>query len=273
MILLCTENFPMGDSFFPTFWSEIHGKLRYLLGRPTLTNRSKLSADGETIRFLLECSDAHFLDFVELIFQSEFLLRSNTEENQLVDAINQFLQMDDLPYALTGFVFEEVPSSLFGQKRLATQIAAYPQIIRRDDEILHKTAIEPTLTLLADPAFSSANKEFLEALVDYRKGDYSDCVVKCGSSLESVMKIICDRNRWAYNQNDTAEPLLQIIFPRTNLESFYKQPLMLVATIRNRLSSAHGAGNNPRMVSKHVANFVINSTASTILLLVEETNP
>ena len=60
---------------------------------------------------------------------------------------------------------------------------------------------------------------------------------------------------------------------KTRLESFFKQPMMLIATIRNRLSSVHGAGTEPRDVPKHVAQYTINATASAILLLVEETNP
>ena len=211
-----------------------------------------------------ECNDEHFLDFVELIFQSSLQTRSS---RNLVDAVNEFLKLDDLPYSLTDFVWVPDGDSPYS----AMELSARPQIIRRDNEVLHNTAIEPTLTLLTNPAFTSANKEFLEALADYRKGEYGDCVVKCGSSFESVMKIICARKVWSYNQTDTAAPLLDVIFSNTNLDSFFKQPLMLVATIRNRLSSAHGAGTQPRIVDRHVANFAINATAAAILLLVEET--
>ena len=49
--------------------------------------------------------------------------------------------------------------------------------------------------LLRDKSFTSADQEFIEALEDYRKGDYGDCLTKCGSSLESTMKIICDRKK------------------------------------------------------------------------------
>ena len=87
------------------------------------------------------------------------------------------------------------------------------------------------------------------------------------------MKIICDRKKWPYKQTDTAETLLNIIFGKTGMESFFNQPIMLVATMRNRLSSAHGAGTQQRNVPEHRAQFAVNATASAILLLVHETNP
>ena len=87
------------------------------------------------------------------------------------------------------------------------------------------------------------------------------------------MKIICDRKRWPYQETDAAAKLLKTILPRTTLDTFYEQPIMLIATIRNRYSSAHGAGTQQKAVSKHVAIYAINATASAILLIVDETNP
>ena len=153
------------------------------------------------------------------------------------------------------------------------QVIANPQIIRRDSEALHQTAIQPTLTFLADPAFKAANQEFLGALGHYRKGEYADCMAKCGSSFESVMKVICDRKKWPYQQTDTAETLLNIIFGKTGMETFFKQPIMLVATMRNRLSSAHGPALKSESSQSTERQYAVNATASAILLLVGETNP
>ena len=261
IIFLCRDTF-----YGPELWQEIHQKLQYIHGRRFLSAKRSSDYLGDVENFFGECSDKHFLDFVELIFQSSPQTRSYRD---LVDAVNQFLKLDDLPYSLTDFVWVPEEDSPYS----AMELAARPQIIRRDNEVLHNTAIEPTLTLLSNPAFTSANREFLEALADYRKSEYGDCVVKCCSSFESVMKIICDRKGWSYDQNDTTARLLEVIFLHTNLDSFFKQPLTLVATIRNRLSSAHGAGTEQRAVSKHIAHYAINATASSILILVEETNP
>ena len=197
----------------PLFWSEINKKLRYFHGRSTLPNHPTGSNYEDTIAFLSQCSDEHFLDFVEMIFQTDIFREVHMDEGELVNPVNEFLRQDELPYSLTGFTFEEyTETTSSGREHRFIDIASYPQIIRRESELIHNTAIEPTLVLLANSSvFSSANKEFLEALADYRKGDYTDCITKCGSSFESIMKIICDRKSWDYKQTDTASTLLNNI--------------------------------------------------------------
>ena len=257
-----------GSSRRQDFWYGIHRKLQFLHGRSILMETSREAAPDEkddTTAFLSQCSDEHFLDFIELIFQLDEFWRARSDSSDLIDSINRLFQLDDLPYLFTELVYD----SRFSPHR---RIVTYPRVIRRDSEVLDETAMQPALKLLADPVFASANQEYLGALKDYRNGDCSDCVTKCGSSLESVMKVICDQKGWPYQQNDQAETLLNNIFPQTRLGSFFKQPIMLVATIRNRLGSAHGAGTEPREVPAHVAHFTINATASAILLLVEEIN-
>ena len=274
MIQLFTTTFPVyhrrrGIAVNLTeFWSGIREELLYLHGRHTLSHAFSSNSGDEIIGFLMECSDEHFLDFIELIFQSDSIWNAfdprtddRVDVHGLIRNINTFLEVDGLPYYLTEFTV--------GSNR----IEAYPKIIRRDSEVLHEAAIKPTLTLLSHPSFTSANEEFLDALKDFRGGDYRDCVVKCGSSLESVMKVICDRKGWSYQQTDAAKKLLNEILPRTTLDPFFEQPIMLIATIRNRLGKVHGAGTQQKAVSRHLASYVINATASAILLLVDETNP
>ena len=85
------------------------------------------------------------------------------------------------------------------------------------------------------------------------------------------MKVICEQNGWPVGKN--AGKLLNTVLSKTNLPGFLKQPLIQIATIRNELGSAHGAGAQPRNVPNHIAQYTINATASAILLLVEETDP
>ena len=284
VLLLCNTTFSdyIHRPNYPTireFWEDIHTKLQYLHGRPTLTGKRVASVAEDAINFLLQCSDEHFLDFVEMIFQ----IHGVAGDSALVNSINTFFDVDSLPYRLTDHVYspvKRIPASEMGLPSgnsdggiRASTLELYPQVICLESEVLHVNAIEPTLTLLSGPAFSQANAEFREALKDYRKGDYRDCVTKCGSSFESVMKVICDRKKWPYQQTDTVSKLLKTILQQSTLDSFYEQPIMLIATIRNRYSTAHGAGTQQKTVSKHVANYVINATASAILLLVDETNP
>ena len=248
VISLCGRSFPQYNHFWDPvwgskvdtrFWLRIHDSLVYLHGHSDLS-----SLIG--------------------IFRS-VPVRSSRDVSRMeaiVENINEFLRLDSLPYHLT-----EVSHSLSAAR---PQIGAFPQIIRREHETLHYLAIQPALALLTGRIFESANEEFLEALSDYRKGEYADCIARCGSAFESVMKIICDEKQWQYQQADTVERLLNRILDSTSMGSFFKQPIMLIATIRNRLSSAHGAGVEPRKPEKHVAQYVINSTAAAILLLVEE---
>ena len=224
---------------------------------------------------------------------------SDDELGDAVNNINKFFNLDELPYALTEFSISEsrtlrpkierflsrlrprpkrlgspIVSSHTQPQALPIRIPkieAYPQIIRRESEVAYQTAIKPVLILLAGPAFREANREFLDALKDYRNGDYRDCVVDCGSSLESVMKIICEQNGWPPHKD--AGRLLNTVLSKTDLPKFLKQPLNQIAMIRNNLGNAHGAGVEPRDVAKHLAQYTINVTASAILLLVEATKP
>ena len=276
VINLCNRTFPEHRGIFGSlwrskldtrFWLTIREKLVYLHGRSDLSSLITDYRGADTITFLRECSVEHFFDFIEIVFLSVPLRSSRdmTRVQDVVEEINTFIRVDSLPYHLTGFSDDPSPG--------ASRIESYPKIIRRDNELLHERAVQPTLSLLSKWIFTSANEEFLDALKDFRDGDYRDCVVKCGSSLESVMKVICDRRGWPYQQTDTAGPLLKHILPQTMLDSYFEQPIILIATIRNRLSTAHGAGTQLKTVPKHVASYVINATASAILLLVDETNP
>ena len=290
------EYYSMSGAQVGWYWAELRDKLRYRHGQTELAGRNQFTAVTEVEKFVSECADEHFLDFIELFFHSNALLAYFSEDylKEAVGTINEFLTIDALPYRLTGFTIDRsrkndvkvwVNSPInyraegisqraksYPTEVKVSKVIAYPQIIRSDSEALHETAIQPTLTLLANPAFKSADEEFRDALKDYREGEYADCVAKCGSSFESVMKVICESRGWSYQQTDSAQKLLNAIFEETGMESFFKDPVMLVATIRNRLSSAHGAGARQRDVTKHIAQYAVNATASAILLLVGETN-
>jgi len=185
----------------------------------------------DAIAFLYDCDDAHFLDFLEYIFPTQAYFQASRRGN-LVEDVNEFLRQDDLPYAVTDFVWTEGGDGSY----VTTTLTAYRQVICKDSELVHSSAIEPALQLLRGSDFRAANIEFLEALEDFRKADYGDCLTKCGSAFESVLKVICARKKWPYNATDTASLLLTTVIANAGLEPFFEQPLMLVATIRNRLS-------------------------------------
>jgi hypothetical protein len=254
------------------FWAEIQSKLSYLHGTPQLArNRQARNVTEDVLIFLEECKDEHFLDFIEFIFKAEAYFHVPTDVN-LVGEFNEFFDHDNLPYAVTDFVWVDAREMFMGSIHDVRKIAQHPRVIRKDSQVTHDSAIRPALELLHSPAFAAANAEFLEALEDYRKSDYGDCLTKCGSAFESVLKVICTRRRWPFDATDTASPLLQTVIREAGLEPFLEQPLILVATLRNRLSTAHGAGTAARAVTQAKAQYGINATAAAILLLVAETS-
>ena len=254
------------------FFQELHKRLSYLHGKPQLSdeNISVGATEEDVLGFLLTCSDPHFLDAIEYFFQIENGRYFHGNEEQFINQINEFLEIDNLPYYLTKSVWEEVETSFYGNPTTANQLREHPKVICRESDVLHETAIEPSLALLRKPDLLNANTEFMEALEDYRKRRYKDCITKCNSSIESVMKVICSKNNYSFTSNDTSGKLLKLILTNSSLDNFWEQPLILVSTIRNRLSSSHGAGLENKDVPPHIAKFTINATAAIILFLHDE---
>lgn len=256
-----------GDYTFE-FWSEMHNALEHLYGRPKLYDRVMGDHVEDALIFLMNCNTDEFFDFLELSFKLEITSRVMGDEANTVDAINEIFHIENEPYKITQIVRIEEKKGHYTYVRTS----AYPKIIHVEDDAIYSEAIAPALFALSAPHFEPANAEFRDAMEEYRKGHYEDCLTKCGSAFESVMKTICKRSGWSFSETDTAAPLLKIVIGNSSLDAFFEQPLILIATIRNRLSSAHGAGNHLRLVGHHIAQYAISSTAATIVLLVHETD-
>jgi hypothetical protein len=278
ILLFCRDVFSNGrrgwshENYTNEFWNEIHQVLLYRHGRlQQLTNGNPQSCAKDVVNFLLTCPDEEFFDFIEYIFRVECLFHVSREENALVAEINELFASENIGYELTEIVKEEVVETISGIEHIFIKTISYPKVIKKDDQVIHTTTIVPALILLSEPRYKTANQEYLEALEDYRKGDYGDCLTKCGSAFESVMKIICDNKKWQYKQTDTASVLLTTIINKSGLESFFEQPLIIIATLRNRLSKSHGAGVAQKEVTQNYARYALNSTAAAIVFLVNET--
>jgi hypothetical protein len=258
-----------GDGSLLPALEHLHAKLTYLVGRVSLSQRQGLSLQDDTLEFLSTCSDAHFLDAVEYIVQTDAHMCLSGRQEEVVARLNEFLSIDDLPYFVTKQVWEPWQSDDFRSQRI--RLLEESKVIPKDSQVIHETAIEPALQLLRQPAFRHANAEFLAALEDYRHQKFGDCVTKCNSSYESVMKVICGQKGFGYAQGDTTSRLLKTIMGQTQMESFWESPLLIVGTLRNKLGSAHGAGENAKAVSEHVARYAMNMTASAIVFLHDQT--
>lgn len=280
LLLILQHRFqsPRHGNILNEMMEEVHSKFQILLARGVLSkNHHKPSNRIEDLlNFLDTCDDDHFIDFIEYIFKSTSYSKIFHEKNEFVEEINQLLRLDDLQFHLTNFTFKTEKRRVQGTTgpgfREFTTISTYPKVILRETDLIHEYAIEPALALLENEIFKNANLEFLDGLKDYREGDFGDCLTKCGSSFESVMKILCKINKWEYREKDTASNLLEIIFKHSDIESFYRTPLVTIATLRNKYSKSHGAGIKERITTKNVAQFCINLTASSIVYLIQKLN-
>jgi hypothetical protein len=255
------------------FWNQIHNILEHLYGRPKLSNDPRArNAWEDGLSFARTCEPAEFFDFLEAIFKAECTWRVVFERNQLVDAINVILRSDNAPYQLTPAVTREERSSGSYDRGTSIVTVALPKVVRVDDEAVHTEAVLPALSVLTDPAYAGANDEFRKALADYRQGDFEDCLVKAGSAFESVLKVVCQKNGIAFDPDkDTAGPLLGKVLSNSTLDAgTFKEPLIAISRMRNRLSAAHGGGSKVKAVERHVAQYAMTSTAAAIVLLVHD---
>jgi len=254
------------------FWREVHKRLQFRHGDIWLTDHGKRhqSVIEDAIQFVMSCAAEHFLDFLEYIFKVECFFRVALPKDQVVEELNQLMEVSGLPFFITSFVEEQYPTDFHGTAVTGIRIVHYPQVVLKTAEVVQAGAIAPAIEFLRRPAFATPNTEYLAALEDFRNGRFGDAVVKCNSAFESVMKVIIKKKGWPVDSKDTASALLKTILPRTSLEPFFEQVLLIVATTRNRLSPAHGGGLESRVTPRHIAEFVLNTTATYILLLAKE---
>jgi hypothetical protein len=257
------------------FWEQAHHALAVAYGRPVLSKARVRSATEDLLAFLEQSSSSELFDFVEAGFKVPIAWRLFAQENEFVDALNDVFRMEEAPYQLTpGVTRMESNPATSGPLSGGTVVVrvAFPRVVRVDDQVAHAEAVEPALSVLADPAYRGANDEFRRALDDYRRGDFEDCLGKCGSAFESVLKVLCHRKGIPCDpQRDTAGPLVDKVLARSTLDvATFKEPLIAIARMRNRLSSSHGGGATLRRVDRHVAQFALTATAAAIVLLVQD---
>jgi hypothetical protein len=82
------------------------------------------------------------------------------------------------------------------------------QIIRVDSKLTHAEIIKPALVLLTAPLFGKANEDFMTAHRHYRAKEFKDCVTAANRAFESMLKAICDTEKWEYGKGDRAAELV-----------------------------------------------------------------
>jgi hypothetical protein len=256
------------------FWAEMHHALRTAYGKVRLTSLQTRDPAQDAGAFVEKCSPAEFFDFIEASFKLECAWRIFSEENEFVDALNGIFRLESAPYQVTYGAWRPTPAPTSGPFTglAGSQRTAYPTVVRVDEQVPHAEAVAPALSALADPAYAGADHEFRKALQDYRDGEFADCLGKCGSAFESVLKVLCAKNKIPFDPlKDTAGNLIPSALAKSTLDAgTFQEPFMLVARMRNRLSSSHGGGSKVRTVDRHVAQYAVTATAAAIVLLVQD---
>jgi hypothetical protein len=265
---LNTRNWGYAQDHSAQFFAQAHQALRLLYGRAHLSKSQQHTDAEDVMAFTGECSAEELFDFIEAGFKLDVASHIFGDENEFVDALNTIFLMERAPFQVLHGVTRQQPE----QHYINIVRVAFPKIVRLDDQVAHTEAVLPALAALADPAYAGADDEFRKALDDYRRGDFEDCLGKCGSAFESVLKVLCKKNGIPHDPDKaTASPLLDKVLGRSTLDTgTFKEPLLLVARMRNRLSSSHGGGALVRKVDRHVAQYAVTATAAAIVLLVQD---
>lgn len=147
-------------------------------------------------------------------------------------------------------------------------------MIRIDSNLIHNNVVKQALLLLYSEEYIGAEKEFLSAHDHFNKGKNKEALTDCLKSFESLMKVICDKRGWAYSPHDTAKRLIEIMFSKGLIPTFWQTQFTSlrsllessVPTGRNRLA-AHGQGGQPIDVPDYLAAYMLHMTASTLVFL------
>ena len=150
----------------------------------------------------------------------------------------------------------------------------FGRIIKVDSQFIHSKVVKAALSLLSDPMYEGANEEFLSAHKHYRERNYKDCVTNCHKALESCLKTICEKRGWEYDDSDSFQQLIKIIFDQELIPPLMQAHFAAlrstleagVPPVRNKLA-AHGQGSKEKPLPDYIASYIIHLTASNILLL------
>lgn len=150
------------------------------------------------------------------------------------------------------------------------------ELIRIDSQTLPSEVITPVLRLLSnEKRFKTAMEEYLNAHSHFCHGLYGECLTDILKAFESVMKVICQKQGWAFNRNDTAERLVEICFQNKLIPLHLKSQFTnLCALLANGVPSAknmingHGRGSTLSTATESTVSYVIYLASTNIVFMV-----
>jgi len=167
-------------------------------------------------------------------------------------------------------------NDLFAQYALGYKLHE-GQVLRVDAPALTEQAIEPALTLLLEPGFEQAEKEFRTALDHLKSNRAPDAVAWANASFESTLKVILHARKVSFDgKKETAKPLIDKVLSvpslvppdLRNYANNLAEVLLGLPTLRNRNPPAHGQGTSPSTLDRDEAQFALNLAATFIVFLV-----
>ena len=143
------------------------------------------------------------------------------------------------------------------------------QLVQFSSQVAHTQIIHQALFLLNNRYYRGPDQEFRLAFEHYKKGRAKETISAASNSFESLMKAICDKRKWDYDNNLPAGKLLKILRDNNLFEKELFDPLSHgLPTVRNQFSG-HGDGANPKQVSMEIAEYALHLAASNMILLVK----
>lgn len=162
-------------------------------------------------------------------------------------------------------------------------------VIRVDSEFAHQENVIAPLTLLVDKKFQGAEREFVEAHMRLRHGDFAGVMSEAIKSLESTLKTICHERGWSDEigksklrpEKAALKDLVNYVIKTKGLITSRSQNFFegLVKTLedgagplRNQAGASHGAGRVPVDIKEYEATYCLGIVGAAIRLLVDAHN-
>ena len=220
---------------------------------------------SETENFFLAASNSDMLDYIDYVFNLiDVVLRVNPPR----------YYSDDISVVIDRAITEL-------NERLKYHCLGYEfvnrELIRIDNEVIHKNTIKPSLQLLYIHEFSGANEEILKAYDFRRKSDNKHAIAEANKAFESTIKTICDKIGYTYDPaKSTAKDLIKILEDNQFYPSYLNNHITGIRvtlesglpTVRNK-TSGHGQGAAVIPIPDEYADYALNLVAVNILFLMK----
>lgn len=241
--------------FFETFYTEgnptthDYQNLRYeICKNKGIPNISDIDDDQMAINeWILNCSSEDLLRTIELfiyIKKHEISVGPKFRLSGTIDDINEIFRIDKIGYEIVNERF-----------------------VRKNSEFLHEHVTKPTINLLYTNEFKGPLEEFQKALDHYIKGEYKDTIQEANNSFESTMKSVLTKLNISFNQNGSADLLLDVLCNKKIIYTYTKPLFQGLPKLRNN-QSGHGQGIDPKEINQSYAELALNLAGSFIVFLI-----